>query len=59
MKSPMRDSFTHKFLIMLFASLCASGLVYAYRHVVVSAIRSTSDAGWLEEDKARAKAKGR
>jgi hypothetical protein len=53
----MRDSFTHKFLMTVFAALAAAGLVYVYRHVVVSAIHSTSDAAWVEEDKARAKAK--
>ena len=45
--SSMRDSFTHKFLMILFASFCAAGLVYVYRHVVVSAIQSTSDAAWV------------
>jgi len=53
----MRDSFTHKFLMTILAAFCAAGLVYVYRHVVVSAIHSTSDAAWLEEDKARARAK--
>jgi hypothetical protein len=53
----MRDSFTHKFLLTIFAAFVAAGLLYFYRHVVVSAIHSTSDAGWLEEDRARAKEK--
>lgn len=57
--SPMGDSFTHKFLMNLLAALAVAGLIYVYRHVVVSAIHATSDAAWVEEDKARAKAKRR
>jgi hypothetical protein len=55
--SSMRDSFTHKFLLTLFAALAAAGLLYFYRHTVITAIHETSDEGWKEMDTARAKAK--
>lgn len=55
----MRDSFTHKFLLTLFAAFCVAGMIYFYRHVVVTSIYEMSDQGWKEMDQARAKAKHR
>ena len=51
----MRDSFTHKFLMTLFAAFAVAGLFYFYRHVVVHSIYEMSDQGWKEMDKARVK----
>ena len=53
----MRDSFTHKFLLTLMAAFAAAGLIYVYRHVIQTAIHETSNEGWLEMDRARAKEK--
>ena len=53
----MRDSFTHKFLMTIFAAFVSAGLLYFYRHVVQKAIYETSDAGYMEMDQQRAKDK--
>lgn len=51
----MGDSLTHKFLMMIIAAAATAGMIQLYRHVVVTAIHETSDAGFMEMDKARVK----
>jgi hypothetical protein len=51
----MGDSLTHKFLMTIFAAAAVAGMIQFYRHVVVRSIYETSDAGFMEMDKARVK----
>jgi zinc transporter ZupT len=55
----MRDSFTHKLIMTVLAAFVAAGMMYLYRHVVVSAIHETSDEGWRQMDAERAAAKAK
>jgi len=44
----VQSTFTHKFLMMVFAGFAAACLFWAFRHIVQEAFYETSNDGWRD-----------
>ena len=44
----MQSTFTHKFLMMIFAGFAAACVFWAFRHFVQEALYETSNEGWRD-----------
>jgi hypothetical protein len=44
----MQSTFTHKFLMMIFAGFGAACMLWAFRHVVQEAFYESSNDGWRD-----------
>jgi len=42
------NTFSHKFLMMVFAGFAAACLFWAFRHFVAEALYETSNEGWKD-----------
>jgi len=48
MAQAVQGTFTHKFLMMMFAGLAAACLFWAFRHIIQEAFYETSNEGWRD-----------